>query len=104
MFSAPEIDVLRIYPGVNVTLSHPHVHVLPASHATNVCSKKHVREKENLRIRRDRVYDLDRVSRRAAVIAFGFYVRCRIHIGNNHCARMLRLPRSQLVAIDSRSE
>ena len=79
--------------GVDVTLAHPHVDVLAARHAADVGAEEHVGQKEDLPVGGNRVHDLDRVARRAAVVALGLDLGGRVHVGDDDRARMLRLPR-----------
>ncbi len=104
MQAALETNVLRIDAGVHVTLAHPDVHVLAPGQAADVRAEEHVGEEENLLLGGNRVHDLDRVARRAAVVALGFHLGRRVDVGDDDGARMLGLPRLERVGVDRRGE
>ena len=52
----------------------------------------------------NRLDDRLRVSGRAAVVALGLHLGGRVHVGDDDRARVLRLPRAQLVGGDRRGE
>ena len=93
-------DVLRVDAGVHVALAHPHVDVLAPRHSPNVRAKEHIWKEENVRFSRDRVYDLDGVPGRAAIIALGFDLGRRVDVGHDDGAGMLRLPVTELFGVD----
>ena len=95
-----EPDVLGINPGVDVTLSHPHVHVPAARNAPYVGAEEHVRKKKNLAIGGNRVHDFDGITRRAAVVALRLYLGGSIDVGDHDRARVFRFPGAQLSRVD----
>ena len=78
-------------PGVHVTLTHPDVE-LPAGDFAQVIAEKHVREKEDGDVGRERADDRDRVPRSAAVVRLGLHVGRGIHVGDHDAVRMRRAP------------
>ena len=100
MRRALQPDVLRIDPGMNVTLAHPDVHVLAAGYPSHVSTQEHVGKKQNLLVRRDGVDDLHRVSRGAAVIALRFHFRGGVHVRHDYSAGMLGFPVAQLLRVN----
>src|SRR3546814_5600065 len=67
-------DVCSSDLGVDVTLAHPHMNVLASGHPPHVRTQEHVRQEQDLLPGGNRLDDLDRVPRRAAVIAFRLYL------------------------------
>ncbi len=104
MSCALRVDVLRIDARMHVTLAHPDVHVLPPGHSAHVRAEEHVGKKENLLVGRNRVHDLDRVARRAAIVALRLHLGRRVDVTDHDRARMLGLPIPQLVRVDRRRE
>ena len=104
MKPALEADVFRIDPCVHVTLTHPHVNVVASRHASHVRAEEHVRQKENLFVRRDRIHDFDGVARRAAVVALGLHFRRRVDVRDHDGAGVLRFPVAKLLRVDGRGE
>ena len=67
-------------------------------------AEEHVGAEEDLRVGGDRVHDLDRVARRAAVVALGLHLGRRVDVRHDHRAGMLGLPRAKLLGIDRGGE
>ena len=89
---------------MHVTLAHPHVHVLPAGDTPYVRAEEHVGEKQNLLVEGNGVDDLDRVTRRAAVVALRLHLGGRVYVGDDDSAGMFCLPFAELFRIDGRRE
>ena len=89
---------------MHMTLTHPQVNVGAPRQSANVCTEKHVREKKNLLVRRNRIHHFDGVAGGAAIVAFGFHFGRRVHIRDDDRARMLRFPCAQLIRIDRAGE
>ena len=83
-------EVRGVDAGVHVALAHPDVDVLPARHAPHVRAEEHVGEEEDLLVGGDRVHDLDRVARRAAVVALRLHLGGRVDVRDDDRARDAR--------------
>src|SRR3954462_536607 len=89
---------------MDVTLAHPDVDVRASAEPANVGAEKHVGEKQNLLLGRNRVDDFDSVARRAAVVAFSLHVGGGVDVGDDDGAGMLGLPCAKLIGIDGGGE
>ena len=90
------LEVAGPYAGVYVTLARPYVE-LTACDPGRVCAEEHVREEEYFLVFGYGLDDLDGVRRRAAVIALCLHLGGRVDVRNDDRARMLALPRPQLI-------
>src|SRR5207248_5046871 len=99
----PALDVGRTDPGVDVTLAEPD-RELAADHLLEPEAEVHVRQEEELLLRRDRLDHGLRVPGRAAVVALGLHLRRRVHVGHDHGARVLCLPVAELLGVDRGGE
>src|SRR6266571_5140643 len=97
------INNVRRYPGMDVTLSGPDLH-LALSLLHNMAAEKHVRQEENLTIARNTVHHLHRIAGCAGIVALSFDFGSRIDIGYYDRLRMLSLPSPKLVRVDSRCQ
>ena len=90
-------------PGVDVALAEPD-RQLAAGHLLEPEAEVHVRQEEDLLLRRDRLDHRLRVARRAAVVALRLHLGGRVHVGHDDRARVLRLPLAQLLGVDRGGE
>ena len=96
-------DVRRADAGVDVALAVPDVHPA-AGHALDVCAEPHVGPEQDLGVvavlAPDVLDDLHGVGGGAAVVGLGLDLGRRVHVHDDQRARMLGLPRAELVGGD----
>jgi hypothetical protein len=102
-FRLPALDVGRADARVDVALPEPD-RELPAGHLLEPEAEVHVRQEQDLLLRRDRLDHGLRVAGGAAVVALRLHFRRGVHVGDDDRARVLRLPLAQLVGVDRRRE
>ena len=99
MLPGQRVDLVGVDAGVDVTLTHPNMH-LPPGHFLDVATEEHVGKEEDLFILGNGIDDFHCVTRRAADIGLRLDFRRRVDVADDHGVGMLLFPLPELLRGD----
>ena len=93
-------ELLAVDASMDVALTRPDVHVLPASHALGVSAEELVRAEEDLLVRINGFHDLYRVGGGAADVGERLHLSGGVDVADHHGTGVLVLPCLELLGSD----